>query len=334
MKKSTLLAALAVFSLAACNGETGIPEGQGMTDLKAAQKVEHDKGNVAFDINGTFNSKVSIGDNQVEKIAVKGINGRAVFEQLPEAISDLSFNLIQKMNARLDIGAASIDIKYKESEEAHKTEIEMDNPSLTVGLNSNSAAFGITQGTVEGVYVDGNPIENPQDIKWKVDPWLFDGAFDFDLPYYDSSAFSTYAGVLFSFKKAGGYTRATMKMDYEKASQLYVGLQTALYMKDHPGDLSDAEYNKEVGNMQELFKDDIANIIDDDFEFTFFIDYEASRGINQFGIYLDGEIRPNYLSARNPADIWTIDLNLDLTFREAGQVTFEAFTGDDFVNVR
>ncbi len=332
MKKTTLLAAMALLSLTSCGGENNVPESQNMTDLKAAQKVEHDKGAVGFDVNGSFSTKITQGDKQLEKINVTGISGKAVFERLPEQISELSFALLQRLNARLELSCASLDIKYNAADESHKTVIEMVNPAVTVGLNSNSAAFGVTKETIEGVFIDGKAIENPADCVWKVNPWMFNS--DFDLPSFDSSAFSTYAGVLFSFKSVGGYTRASLDIDFDKASQLYVGVNTALWMQDNPGDVNDPEYKKEVGNMQELFKEDIAGILDKDFDFSLWIDYEASRGINQFGIDIDGEINVNYLNARTDADLVNLDLDVELTFKETGTATFEAFTGASFVNVR
>ena len=332
MKKTTLLAAMALLSLTSCGGDGVVPESQGMTDLKAAQQVEHDKGAVGFDVTGSFNSKVTLGKTEIEKIKATGISGKAVFEQLPASITELSFDLLQKMNARLDVSAASLDVKYNAFDEAHKTIIEMINPAITIGLNRNTAAFGVTKETMEGIFIDGQPITDPEDCVWKVNPWMVDS--DFDLPSYDSSAFSTYAGVLFKFSKVGGYTRAALNIDFDKASQLYVGLNTALWMLDNPGDVEDAEYQREVGNMQDLFKEDIAEILDKDFDFSLWIDYEASRGINQFGVSLDGEIRANYLEARTDDEIVTLDLDVDLTFKETGATTFEAFTGAGFINVR
>ncbi len=332
MKKTTLLAAMALLSLTSCGGDGGaIPESQGMTDLKAAQLVEHDKGSVGFDVTGSFNSKILIGTKETEKIKVTGISGKAAFEVLPASITELSFALLQKMNARLDIGAADVSIKYNELDAAHKTVVELLNPAITIGLNRNTAAFGVSKETMEGIYIDGKAIENPSDCVWKVSPWMFDS--DFDLPSYDSSAFSTYAGVLFKFQKAGGFTRAKLEIDYEKASQLYVGANTALWMIDHPGDIEDAAYKKDVGNMQELFKEDIAEILNKDFNFSLWIDYEASRGINQFGVSLQGQIVPNYLEAKSDDELITLDLNLDLTFKETGAITFDPYLGGG-VNVR
>lgn len=333
MKKTTLLAAMALLSLTSCGGDGSVPESQGMTDLKAAQQVEHDKGVVGFDVNGSFDSKVFVGNKQVEKTKVKGISGKAVFESLPASITEISFGLLQKLNARLDIGCAELDVKYHDYDDAHKTTIEMINPSITVGLNRNTAAFGISKETMEGVYIDGEPIADPSDCVYKVSPWMFDS--DFDLPSYDSSAFSTYAGVLFKFKKAGGYTRASLDIDYDKASQLYVGANTALWMMDNPGDVEDAEYKKKVGNIQDLFKDDIAEILSKDFDFSLWIDYEASRGINQFGVSLKGSLHPNYLDEyRTEDELITLDLDVDLTFKENSNVTFVPFTGDEAPNVR
>ena len=332
MKKTTLLAAMALLSLTSCGGDGVVPESQGMTDLKAAQQVEHDKGNVGFDVAGSFQSSVTLGGKQIERTKISGISGKATFEVLPASISELSIALLQRMNARLDIGSADLDIKYHDLDEAHKTTIEMINPAITIGLNRNTAAFGITKDTMEGVYIDGKPIENPADCVYKVSPWMFDS--DFDLPSFDPSAFSTYAGVLFKFRKAGGYTRASIDVDFDKASQLYVGVNTAIWMQQNPGDVEDPEYKKEVGNMQDLFKEDIAEILDKNFNFSLWIDYEASRGINQFGISMKGSICPNYLEAVRDDDLITLSVDVDLTFKETGAITFTPFTGDRAPNVR
>ena len=331
MKKSILLAALAVFSLTACDGDN-IPEAQGMTDLKAAQLVESNKGVVGFDVNGTFKTSVYVGNTQIEKVNISGIAGTGVFEMLPASIADLSFNLLQRLNARFDIRCTTLEAKYNEGDSGNKTVVEMLNPSLTIGLNNNVAAFGVTQGTLENIYIGGQPIEAIEDCVWRVTPWCF--ASDFDLPYYDPVAFSTYAGVFFNFKKAGGYTRATLSLDYAKASQLYVAANLALWMGANPGDLSDADYNRQVGNVREALQEDIQYLIGTDFDFNFWVEYEATRGINQFGVRLDGKICPNYLEASSLDEIISLDLGVDLTFKHLETATFTPFLGEGSRNVR
>ena len=314
-KSIHLLSCLAL--LASCSGE--MPTSDYVTGFKAAQKAEHDKGNVSYRMEGNINVTDLVMDEALYNIKATNIDGHFVLSQVPEDLSGIDFGFIRDFDANILLKAANFEVNAYPGTD-YATNIRLTDPSIDITVSNNVAYADFTDINLGGQIVGGQAIAEGQGGKFKVTPWLEENPFDFNL---GGSLFDAYIIQLFDFSKQGGFNQAKLDLDYRKTADLYVALKLAIWMTENGYDVTKDMSRDEVYRKRALFTEEIETVLTEDFHFVLTFTYN-DKGMKDIDLTMKGGIAINALDYTLDEDeIETVTFDMDLHFHELGNKKFK-----------